>query len=245
MRRARRLRASPRARRNDHARCRHRGRFDTPPHHRDVTRARPMPRRSVAPSRPRRRARARMRRHGGAASSPPWRTGETDANAAPFPAATGAPRSCLRSAPAFARRSIASRAALRRHHCQNSDAIVACVARSSCSILGRRRCIAACSAPAAARRVDRRVVSGAPRARRAASPGDAHAAVLHRMIVRAPKRKPAAQGGRFGCRDEAARLSGRLPRAARRSRPGTAVRSTAPGRRSPARTASLRRRRPR
>ncbi|CTP90343.1 hypothetical protein XTPLMG730_2780 [Xanthomonas translucens pv. phlei] len=59
------------------------------------------------------------------------------------------------------------------------------------------------------------------------------------------KRKPAAQGGRFGCRDEAARLSGRLPRAARRSRPGSAARSTAPGRRSPARRSSLRRRRPR
>lgn len=59
------------------------------------------------------------------------------------------------------------------------------------------------------------------------------------------KRKPAAQGGRFGCRDEALRLSGRLPRAARRSRPGSAVRSTAPGRRSPARRSSLRRRRPR
>ena len=42
-----------------------------------------------------------------------------------------------------------------------------------------------------------------------------------------------------------ARLSGRLPRAARRSRPGSAVRSTAPDRRSPARRSSLRRRRPR
>ncbi len=59
------------------------------------------------------------------------------------------------------------------------------------------------------------------------------------------KRKPATQGGRFDCRDEAVRLSGRLPRAARRSRPGSAVRSTAPGRRSPARRSSLRRTRPR
>lgn len=42
-----------------------------------------------------------------------------------------------------------------------------------------------------------------------------------------------------------ARLSGRLPRAARRSRPASAGRSTAPDRRSPARRSSLRRRRPR
>ena len=42
-----------------------------------------------------------------------------------------------------------------------------------------------------------------------------------------------------------ARLSGRLPRAARRSRPASAVRSTAPGRRSPARRSNLRHRRPR
>lgn len=42
-----------------------------------------------------------------------------------------------------------------------------------------------------------------------------------------------------------ARLSGRLPRAARRSRPASAGRSTAPDRRSPARRSSLRRRHPR
>jgi hypothetical protein len=72
----------------------------------------------------------------------------------------------------------------------------------------------------------------------------ASCAASHR---RAPsrKRKPAAQGGRFGCRDVAARLSGRPPRAARRSRPASAGRSTVPARRSPARRSSLRRTRPR
>lgn len=93
-------------------------------------------------------------------------------------------------------------------------------------------------------------LSAAAHATHAAVPSPRRSAprsVVRRLAPRrpGPKRKPAAQGGRFGCRNAAARLSGRLPRAARRSRPASAGRSTVPARRSPARRSSLRRTRPR
>lgn len=253
--------AAPRTASRRRRRCRCSVRMSAHAPHRHITRTRPDASRSLLPPRPPRRAcpprPTRRTAHARATPNPPDRTNECDA-AGRNAASAAAIGRCLAhdrlrcTSPSLPK----NRRVVAAFRCRCSDVAFLHTAIIRCASLRAVRPHPPPGVPHPRlwriRSVPRRPLGNAER--RASAPARQTSRIIE---TRSASCIPAAA---FFCAAQTktgrtrrpvrlsrreARLSGRLPRAARRSRPASASRSTAPDLRSPARRSSLRRTRPR